>query len=296
VKEDYVQRHEVAYPGKDRPAARPVRMSSLYSRLGEQGAVFEQLFGWERPYWFADEAIARRHHESFRRTPVQRLLASEVKAVRERAGVIDLSGFAKIEVAGPDSAAFLDRLTTNRLPSRDGALCLTYCLNATGTIEFELTCLRLATDRYYLALAALDEVRLLDWFAVHRRPNERVELRNLSDSLGCVSITGPEARRILGAITDTDLATRLFRGFPAARSSSPTKPSVPFESALWENWATNCTPRWTRCRQSTTRYSQPVTQLASSILERPPSTPCASRKDTRAHASSTRRQRWPIPE
>jgi dimethylglycine dehydrogenase len=210
VKEDYVQRHEVAYPGKDRPAARPVRTSSLYSRLGEQGAVFEQLFGWERPHWFADEAIARRHHESFRRTPAQRLLASEVKAVRERAGVIDLSGFAKIEVAGPDSAAFLDRLTTNRLPTRDGALCLTYCLNATGTIEFELTCLRLATDRYYLALAALDEVRLLDWFAVHRRPNERVELRNLSDSLGCVSITGPEARRILGAITDTDLSNASF--------------------------------------------------------------------------------------
>jgi dimethylglycine dehydrogenase len=210
VKEDYVQRHEVAFPGKDRPAARPVRTSSLYGRLNEQGAVFEHLFGWERPYWFADHGITRRHHESFRRTHVQRLLASEVKAVRERAGVIDLSGFAKIELAGPDSAAFLDRLTTNRLPSRDGALCLTYCLNTTGTIEFELTCLRLAPDRYYLALAALDEVRLLDWLATHRRPNEQVELHNVSDSLGCVSIAGPEARRILGAITDADLSNAPF--------------------------------------------------------------------------------------
>jgi dimethylglycine dehydrogenase len=210
VKEDYVLRHEVSYPGRDRPAARPVRKSTLYSRLKEQGAVFEQMFGWERPYWFAHGSVEHHHRESFRRTPVQRVIADEVKAVRERAGVVDLSGFGKVEVAGPDCAALLDRLTTNRLPARDGALCLTYCLNATGTIEFELTCLRLAPDRYYLALAALDEIRFLDWLEAHRRPGERIEIRNVSDSLGCISIAGPQARRILSQITAFDLGNTSF--------------------------------------------------------------------------------------
>lgn len=210
VKEDYVLRHEVAFPGRDRPAARPVRASSLYSRMKKQGAVFEQLHGWERAFWFARGDIAARHHESFRRTPVQRVIAEEVEAVRERAGVIDLSGFAKIEVNGRDSAAFLDRLTTNRLPARDGALGLTYCLNATGTIEFELTCLRLALDHYYLVLAALDEIRLVDWLSAHRRPEEQCEIRNVSDALGCVSIAGPQSRAILSRVTRGDLANPSF--------------------------------------------------------------------------------------
>ena len=210
VNEDYVLRHEVAFPGRDRPAARPVRASSLHTRLAREGAVFEQLAGWERPFWFARDGVPPRHHESFRRTPAHRVIIEEVKATRERAGVIDLSGFAKVEVQGPDSAAFLDRLTTNRLPSRNGALCLTYCLNATGTTEFELTCLRLAPDRYFLVLAALDEIRFLDWLREHRRSGEDVAIDNLSDALGCLSIAGPRSRDILSGLTPTDLATSSF--------------------------------------------------------------------------------------
>ena len=210
VKEDYVLRHEVAYPGRDRPAARPVRTSSLYPRLKQEGAVFEQMFGWERAAWFARGDIEPSHHESFRRTAVQSVLAQEVKAVRERAGVNDLSGFAKIEVAGRDSGQFLDRLSSNRLPARDGALCLTYCLNRTGTIEFEVTCLRLAADRFFLVLAALDEVRLLDWLEAHRRTGELVDIVNVSDALGCISIAGPQSRHILGRISGADLTNASF--------------------------------------------------------------------------------------
>jgi dimethylglycine dehydrogenase len=147
-----------------------VRTSALYQRLKAQGAVFEQLAGWERPYWFARDGVPQAHHEGFRRTPAHAAIAAEVRAVRARAGVLDLSGFAKLEVSGAHAAALLDRLTTNRLPARDGGIALTYMLNDAGTIEAELTVTRLAADRFFLLFAALDELRVRDWIAERRRP------------------------------------------------------------------------------------------------------------------------------
>jgi dimethylglycine dehydrogenase len=211
VREDYVLRHEVAFPGRDRPAARPVRQSALYRRLAQHGAVFEQMFGWERPLWFAGDGVARAHIESFRRTPAQTMIAREAKAVRERVGLLDLSGFGKIDVRGADAVRLLDRLTTNRLPQRDGQIVLTYLLNDSGTIEAEITCTRLAGDHYFLLFAALDETRVLDWIAGHRQPAEDVALVNRSDDIGCLLLAGPRSRDTLQGLTAANLGNEGFR-------------------------------------------------------------------------------------
>jgi dimethylglycine dehydrogenase len=201
----------VAFPGRDRPAARPVRRSALYGRLREGGAVFEQMFGWERPLWFAREGTPPEHVNGFRRTVMHEMIAHEVNAVRERVGVLDLSGFGKIDICGPDAAAFLDRLTTNRLPRSDGGIALTYLLNKQATIEAELTCTRLAADRFFLLFAALDETRVLDWLSDNKRASENVILANRSDEIGCLLVAGPSSRDTIGCLTDADLSSGRFR-------------------------------------------------------------------------------------
>jgi dimethylglycine dehydrogenase len=50
------------------------------------------------------------------------MVAIESKGVRERAGIMDISAFTKVEVAGPDAYALLDRLTANRLPQKPGGI------------------------------------------------------------------------------------------------------------------------------------------------------------------------------
>jgi dimethylglycine dehydrogenase len=211
VKEDYVMRHEVAYPGRDRPAARPVRQSALYARLKNEGAVFEQMFGWERPLWFARQGSTNRPTDSFRRNASHDAIALEAAAVRERVGVLDLSGFGKIDVIGRNAAAFLDRLTTNRVPTRIGGIALTYLLNSKATIEAELTCTRLADDRFFLLFAALDEIRVRDWLQQNIAAHEDVRLENRSDDLGCLLLSGPSARDVLLRLTDSDLSNEGFR-------------------------------------------------------------------------------------
>jgi dimethylglycine dehydrogenase len=52
-KEDYCLRHEIPFPHFNRLAGRPVKPSPLYERLKAKGAVFEEVYGFERPRWFA---------------------------------------------------------------------------------------------------------------------------------------------------------------------------------------------------------------------------------------------------
>lgn len=175
--------------------------------LQAKNAVFEQLAGWERPLWFAGDA-APDHPLSFRRTAAQAWIAREARAVRERVGILDLSGFAKLDVIGPDAARLLDRLVCGRLPA-PGRTALAYILTRAGTIEAEITCTRLAEDHLLLLFAALDEQRVIDRLEVEARGRD-LRIVNLSDALGCLLVAGPLAREVIGSLTDQDLSPAAF--------------------------------------------------------------------------------------
>ena len=209
AKEDYCLRHEIPYPHFNRLAGRPVKPSPLYETLKARGAVFEEVYGFERPRWFARDGVAPVDQPSFRRTKVDRLVAEEVRAVRERAGLMDVTAFAKILVEGPDAEALLDRLVANRLPRKDGGIALAHVLNRRGRVEVETTVARLAGDRFYLVCAAFYEQRLRDHIAAHAG-TARVRLTVLSEDWGALALNGPRSREVLAACTDAPLDNTAF--------------------------------------------------------------------------------------
>lgn len=210
AREDYLLRHELPYPHLNRFAGRPVRPSPLYHRLTEAGAVHEEIFGWERPRWFARDGLAARDVYSFRRPAWHDMVAREVEAVRERAGIMDISAFAKIEVSGVDAERFMSRMIANRVPRNPGGIVLGHVLNERGTIEAETTVVWVGEDRFYLVFAAFFERRILDWLVRHRRPDERVRIENVSDALGAVALQGPRAREVLARVTQAPLDNASF--------------------------------------------------------------------------------------
>lgn len=210
AKEDYLLRHEIPFPHLNRTAGRPVKPSALYDRLKEKGAVFEEVYGWERPRWFARNGLEQRDYYSFRRPAWHGVVSDEVRAVRERAGLMDISAFTKIEVSGPDAERFLDRLVPNRLPSKPGRITLTHLLHDNGRIELETTIVRLAEDRFYFTCAAFFERRLLDYLTSSRGPDEAITITNLSEDWGAAALNGPRAREILAACTDAALTNEAF--------------------------------------------------------------------------------------
>lgn len=214
AKEDYCLRHEIPFPHFNRLAGRPIKPSPLYDTLKSKGAVFEEVYGFERPRWFAKDGVAQEDHYSFRRTAVDDMVAQEVRAVRERVGIMDVTAFTKVMVEGPDAYALLDRLTANRMPQKVGSITLTHMLNRRGRIELETTIVRMADDRFYLVCAAFFEQRLLDHLAAHRA-EEDVTVTALSSTWGALSLNGPKSRDVLSACTDARLDNAAFRWLSA---------------------------------------------------------------------------------
>ncbi|MEO0904803.1 MAG: FAD-dependent oxidoreductase, partial [Pseudomonadota bacterium] len=124
AEEDYCLRHEIPFPHFNRLAGRPIKPSPLHDLLKSKGAVHEEVYGFERPRFFA-KGIAQEDHYSFNRTPVDDMVAAEVRAVREAVGIMDVTAFTKVRVAGPDAYALLDGLTANRMPQKVGSITLT---------------------------------------------------------------------------------------------------------------------------------------------------------------------------
>jgi len=214
AKEDYCLRHEIPFPHFNRLAGRPVKRSPLFAWLQEKGAVFEEVYGHERPRWFARDDVEQRDHYSFRRTVVHDVVRAEVQAVREHVGIMDISAFTKVELRGPDAECFLDRLVPNRLPVKTGSVVLTHLLNRRGRIEIELTVVRLDDERFYLVCAAFFEQRLIDHLTRHL-DGDTVEIVNRSDTWSAIALQGPRSRAVLAANTPAPLDNAGFRWLSA---------------------------------------------------------------------------------
>jgi len=213
AEEDYCLRHEIPFPHLNRLAGRPIKPSALYGLLKSKGAVHEEVYGFERPRFFA-KGIAQEDHYSFNRSPVDAMVAAEVKAVREGVGIMDVTAFTKVLIEGPDAYALLDRLTANRMPQQVGSITLTHMLNRAGRIELETTILRMGEDQFYLVCAAFFEQRLLDHLA-HHRGNETAKITALSNDWSALSLNGPQSRNLLASCTDADLSNAGFRWLSA---------------------------------------------------------------------------------
>ena len=213
AEEDYCLRHEIPFPHFNRLAGRPIKPSPLYDLLKSKGAVHEEVYGFERPRFFA-KGIAQEDHYSFNRTPVDDMVAAEVKAVRDNVGIMDVTAFTKVLVEGPDAYALLDRLTANRMPQKVGSITLTHMLNRAGRIELETTIVRMSDDQFYLVCAAFFEQRLLDHLA-QQRDVEDVKISALSSDWSALSLNGPKSRSVLADCTDADLSNAGFRWLSA---------------------------------------------------------------------------------
>ena len=209
AKEDYCLRHEIPFPHFNRLAGRPVKPSPFYETLKAKGAVHEEVFGHERPRWFAGDGVAQEDHYSFKRNAVHDRVGREVKAVREAAGIMDISAFTKIEIAGPDAGAMLDKLIANKLPQKTGSIALTHMLSPRGRIELETTVIKMDDDRYYLVCAAFFEQRLLDHIANYGDAGD-YQVINRSYDWAALALQGPKSRSILGAVTDAGLSNAEF--------------------------------------------------------------------------------------
>lgn len=135
-------------------------------------------------------------------------IVSEHEAVRNRAGLFDVSHMGEFLVIGPDAEAFLQRMTTNDVTRLvPGQAQYTVLCYENGGILDDLLIYKLADSRYMLVVNASNIDKDLKWLEDHlkKNENENVEIQNISTETGLIALQGPLAAGILSKVTDADL-------------------------------------------------------------------------------------------
>ncbi|MES2914320.1 MAG: FAD-dependent oxidoreductase [Pseudomonadota bacterium] len=203
--EAYGKHYTVAFPHEEYTSGRPRIVSPLYDRLKARGAVFGSKLGWERPNWFAPGGVEAKDIYSMDRQNWFDAVGDEHAHVRARAGVFDQSSFAKYELSGPGAPEALEAICANRVARDVGRLTYTQLLNSRGGIECDLTVARLAEDHFYIVTGTGFRTHDFGWIADHL-PSAGVNLRDVTEDWGTLSLMGPKARDILRRVTTADVS------------------------------------------------------------------------------------------
>jgi aminomethyltransferase len=180
-------------------APAPLKRTSLYEEHRALGARMIEFGGWEMPLQYTS-------------------ILEEHRAVRSYAGLFDVSHMGEFEIAGPEALPFLQYVVPNdvgRLALHQ-ALYTTLCLPSGGVID-DLLIYRLEEERYMMVVNAANIEKDFAWLTQQARRFGRLELSDRSAATALLALQGPQAQRILQALTTVDLAAiRYYRCRPGA--------------------------------------------------------------------------------
>jgi glycine cleavage system aminomethyltransferase T/glycine/D-amino acid oxidase-like deaminating enzyme len=211
AREAYADYYRLRFPYDSDVAGRPRRLSALHGRLQELGAEFGTKAGWERADlhrpglpWRRAGRLAR--SEGWARPAWFERVASEHRAVRERAGIVDLSSFGKIEVGGRGAVSLLQRVCANDVDRPAGSAVYGQFLNELGGIVADVTVTRLAEDRFRVLTGAAYLAADLGWLRSNvSEADGPVEIGDVTDAWSVIGLWGPRARDVLAAASADDV-------------------------------------------------------------------------------------------
>jgi len=211
ARETYGDYYRLRFPYDADAAGRPRRLSALHGRLQEAGAVFGAKAGWERAdlhhpggAWSRAGRLAR--ERGWTRPDWFERVGDEHRAVREWVGIIDLTSFGKIEVAGPAALGLLQRVAANDIDRPVGSAVYTQFLDERGGMLADVTVTRLAADRFRVLTGAGYLAADLGWIRANAETGGAVAIRDVTDDLAVIGLWGPRARDVLSRATTDDVS------------------------------------------------------------------------------------------
>ncbi len=209
VADQYAHRFAIHFPNEERSAGRPARTRPVYDMQRDRGAVFGLNAGWEHPLWFADMPGATETN-GFTRQNWWDPVGAECRMLRDKAGIIDISNFAKYICRGPGAEDWLNAVFANTMPRAVGRSCLTPLISKRGGIAGDFTVTRTADDTFWIIGSGMAE-------RYHKRFFKQVPLpdgttfESQTEAICGFNVAGPAARDLLQSLTNTSLATADFR-------------------------------------------------------------------------------------
>ncbi|TDV97060.1 sarcosine oxidase subunit alpha [Halomonas alkaliantarctica] len=186
----------------------PERYTALHQWHVERGAEFEDVGQWKRPWYYPEKVNGKIEtmHEA---------VARECLAVREKVGILDASTLGKIDIQGPDAREFLARVYTNKWEKlavgkcRYGLMC-----KDDGMVTDDGVTSCLAENHFLMTTTTGGAAAILEWLELWHQtewPELDVYFSSVTDHWATMTITGPEARKLLAEISDLDLDRDSFK-------------------------------------------------------------------------------------
>jgi len=182
----------------------PTRRTTTHGWAEKHGAVFEDVGQWKRAWYFprAGEDM----HAAVNR---------ECVTVRKTAGLFDASTLGKIEVVGPDAAAFMELMYTNPWQKLAPGRCrYGLMLREDGFIYDDGVVGRLAEDRFHVTTTTGGAARVMNQMEDYLQtefPHLKVWLTSISEQWAVVAVQGPNSRKIIEPLVEgIDLSDEAF--------------------------------------------------------------------------------------
>lgn len=179
----------------------PTRLTAMHDRHLALGARMMPAGLWLRPAYYGPKENS------------EEAIVAEVRAVRENAGIIDVSTLGGLDIRGPDAAAFVDRIYTfNFMKQPVGRTRYALLTDETGVIIDDGVACRLHDQHFYVTATtgAVDHVyRLMGFW--NQRWQLDVDIANVTAAYAGINIAGPQARAVIEMLaSDIDFSAAAF--------------------------------------------------------------------------------------
>jgi aminomethyltransferase len=167
-----------------------LKRTPLYDKHVAAGAKLVPFAGWEMPVQY--EGVKQEH-----------------LATRATAGVFDVSHMGEIATSGPDAEAFLQRILSNDVTKLQtgGAQYSVLCREDGGVLD-DLFTYRLGADSFLTVTNASNHEQDLAWFLEQAKAFDDVTVTDAHDQYAMLAVQGPQAREVVGALSDGPLPDR----------------------------------------------------------------------------------------
>jgi len=182
----------------------PVRKTALHQWHVDNGALFENVGQWKRPWYYPRDGETM--HEAVSR---------ECLAARKQVAMLDASTLGKIEIFGPDAVEFLNCMYTNSWSKLSTGSCrYGLMLGEDGMVMDDGVTAKLGDNHYYMTTTTGGAAHVLTWMERWRQtewPKMKVYFTSVTDQWAVIAIAGPKAREVVARIApELDVSNEAF--------------------------------------------------------------------------------------